>query len=41
MLEYNLSNILEKKKKTISFHFSKVGDWSIFMETNVIHTCVL
>ncbi len=34
MLEYNLGKRLEKKK-FISIY--KMGDWSIFMETNVVY----
>jgi len=37
MLEYNLNKRLEKKL----FHFiHKVGDWIIFVETNVIYMCI-
>jgi hypothetical protein len=35
MLEYNFGKTLEKK--FISFY--KIGDWNIFMETNVMYMC--
>ncbi len=37
MLKYNLGNKLEKKYFN---SFYKVGDWSIFVETNVVHLCI-
>ncbi len=36
LLEYNLGKRLEKNK-FISFY--KVGDWSIFVEMNVMYLC--
>jgi hypothetical protein len=37
MLEYNLGNIFKKKL----FHFVyKVGNWNIFVETNVMYLCI-
>jgi len=33
MLEYDVSNILEKS--VFHYFFYKVGDWNIFVETNV------
>jgi hypothetical protein len=37
MLEYKLGKIL---KKIILISFYKVGDWSIFVETNVVYLCI-
>jgi hypothetical protein len=37
MLEYNLGKIFLKKNYFISFY--KVGDWNIFVKTNVMYLC--
>ncbi len=37
MLDYNLGKIFLKKNYFISFF--KVGDWNIFVKTNVMYLC--
>jgi hypothetical protein len=37
MLEYNLSKIF---LKNLFISFCKVGDWSIFVKTNVVYMCI-